>query len=227
MELARTWLVTVINPILRCLRQEKIWLTKHNWSWYSSTGKFEHLWPIGVYVDPAYQDNYTAFLTFYPVPTRAIQGRDVALDELAKACSALFNRFLQTPAFIQAVDHADRAAADAGINLNEARGAIPADQWPALLAQYIINSISSLPGYYTAAPYWQTVGESLLRLRDSEPFRRDALAVRQAGGTLLLKSDRVEAVLSAVREGYTNKFGLPPVPVGSESQEAQNQWRIS
>lgn len=227
MELARTWLVTVINPILRGLRKEKFWLSKQNWSWYSSTNKFEHLWPTEVYVDSAYQDNYTAFLRSYPVPKGAIQGRDLALDELAKACSALFHKFLQTPAFFQAVDDADRAATNAGINLNDARGAIPADQWPALLAQYIINSISSLPGYYATAPYWQAVGESLLQLREREPFQRDALAVEQAGGTLLLKSERVEAVLSVVREGYTNKFGLPPVPVGSESEETPSQWRMS
>lgn len=86
-ELARTWLVSVINPILEGLRKEQVWLTRQNWTWRYSSGTFDYLWPVVLYVHPAYRDNFTEFCTWYPQVAMAIRDHDSALSELSARCN--------------------------------------------------------------------------------------------------------------------------------------------
>lgn len=217
-ELARTWLITVMNPIIQGLRKEKVWLTRRNWSWRYSTSTFEHLWRTEYYVEPLYRDNLTALVKWYPQIERVIDLHDSSIRQLATACQQLFTRLAEAPDFAAAVAKADELAARASVNLNQARGAIPAEQWPHLLAEYAINNVQSLPDYYSTEAYWRVGGVVVLGVRNVPSLQPDFDRVNRAGEALFRATEKVESVLTDIRESYTRRFGLPPVPVGGEPE---------
>lgn len=217
-ELARTWLVTVINPVIQGLRKEKVWLLRRSWTWRHSTATFEYLWPLEAYVSPVYSDNLSAFLRWYPEAEGSFRDHDAALGTLAAAAQGLFNRLLEAREFTAAVSEADANAARADVNLEEAHGAVAAEQWPRLLAEYLINNVRSLADYYTTAAYWRVAGEGILHVRDAESLREPFAALDLAGDMLLQATERAGGALRAIRERYTERFGLPPVPIVGEPE---------
>jgi hypothetical protein len=102
-ELARTWILTVINPIIVGVRQEKPFLTPKNWTWRYVSSGFEHLWPLEHYVDFLYRDNYVAFLAHYADVGRSVGRHDGALMSLAVACREAFEALLVSPSFAAAL----------------------------------------------------------------------------------------------------------------------------
>lgn len=216
-ELARTWLITVINPVLQGLRQEEVWLTRKNWTWRYSTGTFEHLWPLIEYVDPIYRDNFSEFCGWYEKAAQAIKAHDSAAGELAAACNMAFRRLFETPDFFAAVAEANATAAKKGIRIEEARGAVPSDQWSSLIAEYLINNVRALPEYYATAAFWKEASEIVLRVRNAQSLREQFDALDQAGLKLLQAAERAEETLVSIRQTYTRKFGLPPVPLPNQS----------
>lgn len=216
-ELARTWLITVINPVLQGLREEEVWVTRRNWTWRYSTGTFEHLWPLIDYVDPIYRDNFFEFCGWYAKAAQAIKAHDSAAGELSAACNLAFRRLFETPGFLAAIAEANATAAKKGIRLEEARGAVPNDQWTSLIAEYLINNVRTLPEYYATAGFWKEASEIVLRVRNAESLRKQFEVLDQAGLKLLHAAERAEETLISIRQTYTRKFGLPPVPLPTHS----------
>lgn len=212
-ELARTWVVTVINPILQGIRREKVLLTQKNWSWRYITGSFEYLWPIEYLLDASYRDNLSAFCDWYGEASRAIRAHDSKLSELAALCNIAFRRLFETSNFPAAVQEANTLAAKKGIDLEGARGAVPADQWPRLIGEYLINNVRTLPEHYTTAPFWKEAGEIVLRVRNSKDLRDQFGALERAGTELMQAAESAEHALLSIRQTYTRQFGIPPVPL--------------
>jgi hypothetical protein len=212
-ELARTWVITVINPVVESLRREKVWLGPKNWSWRYSTGGFEHLWPVASYVDPAYSDNLAEFRGWYPEVAQAIDRHDALLMQLATACRKTLEHLLDSEDFRRVLEDADAAARNRGINIEEARGAVPADDWPRLMAQYLINNIGLLPEYYTTAGYWKVAGSTVLGIKNDEAWREEFTPLERIGGRLLRATEQAEVTIVSIRQRYTRQFGLPPVPL--------------
>lgn len=217
-ELARTWLITVINPVLQGLRRERVWLTRRNWSWRYSTGTFEHLWLVEYYVDPLYRDNFAEFLAWYPSVGVVARDHDAALKELAAACNEAFRRLWETGDFAAAVLEADAIAAQKGASIDHARGALPVEDWRRLIAEYLINNVQTLPEHYTAASYWREAGTVILRVRNVAPLRAEFEKLDRLGEKALQAAQEAERRLVAVRQDYTRKFGLPPVPLPTTTE---------
>jgi hypothetical protein len=214
-ELARTWLITVINPALQGLRREQSWLLARNWSWRYSTGTLEFLWPVESYIDPLYRDNFAEFLVWYPNAREVIRLHDAALHNLVAACNMVFRRLWAVGDLASAVMEADAMATRKGIIVEQARGAVPAEQWPRLLAEYLINNVRVLPEHYTTASYWREAGPIILKVRDAPSLREDFEKLDRAGETTATAVQDVETVLLSIRRHYTKSFGFPPVPLPS------------
>lgn len=212
-ELARTWVITVINPVVESLRREKVWLERKDWTWRYSTSTFEYLWPIATYVDPPYADNFTEFCRWYAEAAQAIGGHDSLLEQLVIACRKTLERLLDSEDFRRALEDADTVARNQGINIQEARGAVPTDQWPRLMAEYLINNRGLLPEYYTTAAYWKEAGSIILGIKNDEAWRQKFTFLERTGGRLLRVTEQAEETLVSVRQSYTRQFSLPPVPL--------------
>lgn len=212
-ELARTWLITVINPVLLALRRERSWLALKNWSWRYTTGTFEYLWSTEFYVDLVYRDNFLEFRAWYPKVGGAMRVHDAGLSELAAACNVLFQRLWEVDDFRAAVQEADAMAARLGISIEDARGAVPAQKWPSLLGEYLINNVRSLPEHYTTALYWRQAAPTILRVRGAKSLAQDFSTLEEIGERVLRAAESAESSLVAVRQEYTKRFGLPPVPL--------------
>jgi hypothetical protein len=178
-ELARTWLVTVINPILEGLRREKTWLARGRWTWDTDAGRFAHLWPAAAHVEPRYRDNFDAFLEQYPEARGSFAKHDGALLRLAAACEDTVAALLTSDAFAIALERANHLAGLANISLDEARGAVPAERWPKHLAEYVVNNVESLPSHYTSAEFWQIASPVLLETRASDSLHACFEKVKQ------------------------------------------------
>lgn len=212
-ELARTWLVTVINPIIEGLRREKTWLARGRWTWDTDTGRFAHLWPAAAYVEARYRDNFDAFLKQYPEARDSFARHDSALLRLARACEEAVAALLTSNVFATALEHANRLAGQANVSADEARGAVPAERWPKHLAEYVVNNVESLPSHYTSAEFWRIVAPVLLETRTSDPLRALFEKIKQRGQSLLRQVERSIDVLLDIRAQYTRHFSLPPVPL--------------
>lgn len=145
------------------------------------------------YVDRAYQDNFTEFCTWYPDVERNLESHDSAVTELGTACSLTFQRVLESPEFIGILEQANAAALERGVTAQAARGAIPIDQWPSLIAEYVINGIRTLPEHYTSAAYWKAAGPIVLRCHFPKPLPQGFLKtfpppLRAGSGSLLTPS---------------------------------------
>ena len=214
-ELARTWLITVINPLLHGFRQEQHWLLRKNWSWRYSTGGFEYLWLAENYVDPAYRDNFHVFCEWYPQAAGAIRTHDSALKELAAECNKTYRSLLESPDLIAALQDGERAAAGQGISLEDARGALRSDQWLPIIIEYLINNVGELPNHYTSARFWNVAGPVIKAVRNLPSLRDQFQTLDHLGAKVLHATQAAETSLAAIRNSFMHDFGLPPVPLAS------------
>jgi hypothetical protein len=212
-ELARTWLLTVINPILDGLRREKVWLARRNWTWRAANNSFEQLWPAATYVEARYQDNVEPFLSEYRTAARSLSEHDQLVKGLADACQAAFRILLGSAVFQAAEAEATNAALEAGIVVDEARGAVPAEQWSRLLAEYVVNGVQSLPSHYSTARFWAVAGPTLLATTHHPQLHAEFNNVGETGQKLLEAVDRCLSAFNGIRAEYTRRFALAPVPL--------------
>lgn len=211
-ELARAWIVTVINPILDGLRREDFFLRRKNWTWRYSTKGFEYLRSVAEYVDRSYRDNLVEFHFWYPTLGRVIDGRDDALKRLAAMCDTAFQHLLASADFRTAVEQAKATARGKGMDLVSALGTYQ-EGWPEIFAEYVVNDIAELPTHYAPSRFWREEGATILRTRKSESVRSDFDAVDQAGNKVLDANQHAQEKLASIRQMFTRKFGLPPVPL--------------
>ena len=111
------------------------------------------------------------------------------------------------------MEEADSAARNQGINIHEARGAVPTDEWPRLMAEYLIDNRGLLPEYYATAAYWKEAGSIVLGIKNIEAWRQEFPLLERIGGRLLRVTDQADEALVSLRQSYTRQFSLPPVPL--------------
>jgi len=168
-----------------------------------------------------YRDNLEAFLLWYPNVGEAIRAHDAALHRLAAVCNIAFRRLLEVGDFTAAVIEADAMATQKGISIEQTRGAVPAEEWPRLLAEYVINNVRTLPEHYTTATYWRHAAPIILRVRDAASLRQEFDKLDRIGEEVLQAAENAEKTLVAVRLDYTRRFGLPPVPLASHTDPGE------
>ncbi len=223
-ELARTWLVSVINPLVRSLEIEESFLRRRQWSWNASTETFEYIRFASDYVDSIFQPNFVAFKEWYAEARKRLDNHDRGVRELNADCREVYQKLLTNEAFLLAVQNADQMAAAQGLMLDSIRGGLPGPAWPSVLAQYLINNTESLPSNYSTSEYWNRCGAAIREVRTFPAFALDFAEAERAGSRLLKATERVIDGLKELRNSYVHDFGLPPVPL-VESVERADPWR--
>ena len=214
-ELARTWLITVINPLLQGFRQEKPWLMRKNWSWRYATGTFEYLRLASDYLDPGYVDNFQPFCERYPRAADVVRAHDSRLKELADKCNVAYRQLLESPELSGALQQAQEAAAAQGLSVESVRGTMPLHQWQGLLCEYLINNVKELSSYYVTAKFWAIAHPILMQVRNSPPIREAFDDLDHSGAKALVATQNAEETLASIRNTFTREFGLPPVPLAT------------
>ena len=207
-ELARAWVVTVINPILDGLRREQNLLDQKNWSWRYITGRFEHIAPIIDYIDVRYHDNHEEFCHQYPEIARLISKHDQALDDLAKALSQAYGRLLEMEELRRELERIREECTDYQGLWRD----IEESEHIKIIAEHMLNTTPSLSQIYMDYRFWNKFRDRFINLRihpgikgHIDKIERQGLRVARAAADLMER-------LKALRSEYARKFGIPPVP---------------
>ncbi len=214
-ELAKTWLVTVVNPLLEHVAHERYFLERKNWTWHYESRRFEFLLPLYEYIEPRYLPNFEQFYRRH----REVSGKGKSHDQLLKALEQIvgkaFDVLINCEPFKRAYDTCLTRSKSLGFDTSWASIGQSSLQGLHRVAEYVVNNIDELPSDYSTAQFWQ-VHHSTLSSIASEHARELFHRIHHRGIRLQKVDGELNAALERVRSGYLRKFSIPPVPIVAE-----------
>jgi hypothetical protein len=205
-ERVKSWIYSVINPVLNGLRTEEFFLSKGNWTFRQYSRDLEFIRPVESYVDFQSRPIWEDFSSSDHIVGEQVSHRDNCREELHRACQAAFLYLLESPGF---KDQVSRCLA----NYQRAEGGGLGQEPEKLVAERVTNNIDEVPGHYTDHRFWTAYGAQFRRFRVGEPFDR----ADQAGRVLKDNNDEVSAKLTKLRAELAEQYDIPWAPYYDES----------
>lgn len=207
-ERVKSWIYTVINPLIEALKVERTFLKEKNWTWHYHTKRLEFVLPLEQYIDSAYLPVFEDFLkTNLSLERRRKKHEDLRAT-LSENCQIAFGALINSQAF------QEKVKTSLALYLKEdpaqhPRGAVPEEDFHKLIAQYVLNQIQELPSHYTTSRFWSRFRDEFLPFRTGTEFER----LDMSGKLFENDDDRFLTALSNCRSSLVEEYGIPAAPV--------------
>jgi hypothetical protein len=205
--LVRAWFDTVLNPLVGGLRTEAHQLESGELSWRFEWQKLVSLVPVKEHIAAAAWDNWEQFVSLYPQCQPPTEKHDCLLRELSERCRVLEKVLVDSQPMQEAFAHAASALDEAA--LKSCFGATPPEDYLKVLAEYIINNVQRLPGYFTTASFWNKHGAEFLKIRQSAEVRRSWDDTVGAASDLRRAVDGLLELLISLRNQLSLSLDVP------------------
>jgi hypothetical protein len=219
-QIVRAWFDTVINPLLSWLGREQELLAAKNWTWRFKPAGLEAVRHLSAYVDA--RPNWEQFEQLHPQVGRIAEIHDRKVDALAQECGRFHRALVANAAYLELFSRitSPESLRELGQDRQDVFGAYPESDWPALIAEYVINGTRELPSYYTTARLWNRHREQLLELLDRQPLRGHREAVTKTGEELRRTTGELSLVLQSIRLELSLTHDVPYVLGGEQARGA-------
>ena len=196
------WVYTVINPLIEALKDGKTLLKEKNWTWRYETKNLEFILPLDGYIDLASIPNFEGFLKAHPEVERKRKRHEELRVALSENCRIAFNYLIELQAF------QDKVSSSRSTYGEYPGGAVPEMDFAKLIAQYIVNYIKDLPGYYTTSKFWARYEPEFSQFRTGKEFEK----LEAAGKQLENHDEKLLARLKDLRSVLCKKYDVPDAP---------------
>ncbi len=218
--IVRAWFDTVINRLLRALRDEQERLQVENLTWRFQPAAFECVQPVRAFIDPEGSENLEQFLALYPDVKQAVEDHDKTVSLLLEECQQLHRAVEESTALHSLYQKvtSPSSLAELGADLRDIFGAYPPPHHLSVLAQYIVNKTGDLPSYYSTAPLWNKYKEEFLAILDRSPVRDQHDKTGKTGNALLRSAHHLASELEKIRLELSLKHDVPYVAASTKSE---------
>lgn len=202
----RAWFDTVLNPLIRGLRTEASALAEGDLTWRYQVRRLVSIVPVREHLIADAWENLDQMLSIHPGCKPALDQHDEQVQILLDAAVRLESALLKSPVFRQSLREVlNTLGGDPG----QYFGACPAEEYASLLAEYTINQIRRLPGYYSTAPLWNSHGERFLSMRERDEVKIQSQAAEAAAGDLLRSIHDLLVCLTDLRNRLSLDLDVP------------------
>jgi hypothetical protein len=212
------WIYVVINPILDGLSREITFLARGNLTWRAATSRCEYIRTVQEYVDSRQWPNYKDFLAENRSFQQFFDLHDANLQELNSGAREVYKSLLSGNTFSLQVETL--------LSRYDQERATLGPQYPSFnlvrkelvtaAAEYLINNIRELPEHYLYSFFWNSLGKTLLSLREQLPIF-DIIEPLIFG--MSDRSSALNAELEASRLAFSRKYDVPAAYVPGVSLE--------
>jgi len=212
--LAKTFVITVINPILDGIETEYYWLDKKIWSWRFRTGNFEYLYPASAYVDIRFFANFEEFCKWYPQLAIIFNKHDQKLDEFAGLLNKAYIQLSGLYEFKEEFKKSKENWVKEGKNFRDVLGAYPEEDGPKVIIEKILNNTPELePDVSTAAEFWNKHRNSFLKFQKHSELKSIIQEINSVRNEVIKIILELKEKLENLRSEYASNFDIPPVPI--------------
>ena len=214
------WIYTVLNPLIEAMRTETHLLEKGNLSWRCHMRRFEHIRPIGEYIDAHYLPNFEDFLA----DNKQFADRFKSHDDVLARAEATANRFYDI-LIISTIFNAQvnqsfeqyNAKVDTSHPYSPSLDSMK-DDLGKYVAENLVNNVDSLPTHYTIHKFWEMFGKKLREaMSDFDPYkeRQSFDDLKQSIEKMRETAISLQQELESYRLRLCREFDLPaaqPMP---------------
>ena len=152
--IVRDWFVKALNPLIYGLRMEVRLLSRGDLSWRFAQSTLVSLLPLKVRLSQNGQDLWDQFVGQFSEFREMADSHDRAVHEVDLSCSLLASSLVESVILRNIFDGAVSADGLLEADVQQTFGAISADAYLPLLAEYLINDLGELPAYYSTSQFW-------------------------------------------------------------------------
>jgi hypothetical protein len=207
----RAWFDTVLNPLLYRLKIEASVLETQYLTWRSRSKGLVSPIAVRSLLTGAVQDNLDQFLSLHPECVAPIQEHDKGLQLLVDRCRDMEFRLINSKEMQALYQRLTSPEALGGRSIDEIFRATHPDDRLNVVAEYMINSVNTLPEYYSTAAFWNKYGGEFLMFRNSPEISPVWTATYDAAQRFLQNVKRLIEVLTKVRNDLSLSAGVPIV----------------
>jgi hypothetical protein len=210
--IVRTWLDTVINPLVQALQDEVILLERRNWTLASRPSRLELIRPVREHLSYESSENLDQLTRSVGDPLRDLIDRhDELAERLQHDVVSIHSLLAGNAEFRSLCDSllSSERLADSGLRSEDVFGACPPEERYDLLAQYVVNSTGALSAHYSTAKFWNRNRQELLKTRDFPDVRERYSSLVDLGESLAKAADALMAALRDLRDQLSLEYDVP------------------
>ena len=201
--IVRDWFIKALNPLIYGLRMEVRLLSRGDLSWRFAQSTIVSLVPLKVRLSQNGQDLWDQFVSQVSEFRDMADIHDKVAHELELSCWLLASSLVESVVLRDIFAGAVSADGLTEAEVKQTFGAISADGYLPLLAEYLINDLGELPDYYSTSQFWnrrqvefrKTAADPAIELRWVN-VRDDAKRLQSAADKLLSRLLQARSELS-------------------------------
>ena len=211
--IVRAWFDTVFHYALQGLENEREFLTRRNWTFRCFNRDLEYLCSAAMLVPAAARENLDQLVTFFPDIGGEIAQHDGCELRLAEDCRACHEAILGSSAFHEILDSvALDSVRDTDRDFREHFGAYSLDSdFRGILAEYLVNNVEDLPGYYSTARLWNQYHNRFSTVLATPEVSAQRRASEESGCAMRAAVEALETTLKRIRAQLSLEFDVPYV----------------
>lgn len=164
------WVFEVINPILDALPGEIALLDAGNVTWRFLQRRLEFIRPIAEYLTPDGLHILRDFGRAHADVPGHVKEHDRLVDALTRSAAHAHERLLAREDFRASLSEFLTEYWRRFVDAEKPWGAFSEDQFPALVAEHVVNRTREIPSHHTDSKFWQVFGARLLSFDDDPAF---------------------------------------------------------
>ncbi len=209
-ELVRTWIESVITPIIRTLEAEEKLLDKQRLRWEEQWNKVEGIGAIRDCLDPGWLDRLEQFERFYPDVRKLIDEHDREATTLQEQYRHLFQSIQGSPEVRKVYERAvsPESLAEMGTKMSDIFITEDVNQHLKYLGVHTINQAKRLSSDYKTQKLWEHYGCEFIDVLSNPPLKELAGKTEVTAGRLLQVAKQLISQLKEIRETLSLKHNV-------------------
>jgi len=209
-ELVRTWIESVITPVIRTLEGEQQLLEVRRLRWEEKWNRLEGVSAIRDSLDPGWLDRLEQFERFDPDITELIDEHDREAATLQEQYRHLFES-IQDDSQVHAIYEravSPESLTKMGAKMSDIFITEDINQNLKYLAAHTINRAKRLPSGYTTEKLWERFGGEFLDVLNHPPLKELVEEADATAGRLLQVTKQLISRLKEIRETLSLKHNV-------------------
>jgi hypothetical protein len=210
-ELVRTWIESVITPVVRALESEQDILSGRNLKWEEQRGKVEGVRGIRDSLNAGRLDRLEQFERFYPDVKGLIDEHDREAATLQVQYQNLFQSIRDNAQLRAVYERAmsPESLAETGTKMSDIFLTEDVNQHLKYLAAHTINRVERLPSDYKTMRLRELYGTKFLDVLNHPPLKEFVMEADATSGRLLQGTKQLISSLREIREVLSLKHNVP------------------
>ncbi|MCA1568092.1 MAG: ATP-binding protein [Acidobacteria bacterium] len=220
------WFETVINPLLRALKNEQLYLARGKWTWKASSGSLSELTHLSDRPYYSVSENQEQLLEQRPEIGVSLKQHDAAVEDFRNRLAGLHEAVMMSPELALIYQEKTSPASlqvlscafpsklgsckdDAAIMANLFVGSDPAFHLD-LLSRHIVNNEADLGvGFTTTAPLWNTYRSEFMAVLSAPTVAKLKIQLEESEEFLVVAVATLIQQLTETRRELARRYNVP------------------